>query len=388
MRKGFIAFFIILALTGCYALPLDPSYRGPVPRSAELLDYYSVGSSYKNHSVELLYQERRFTLKRITIDTEVGKTTIDFYDRPEKSDSLILVFPVLGGRKNVIENYFAEYFARHGFDTAIVHRSEDFKKPENIDHLEALFRANVIRDRVALDLFEREYGKKHFGSFGISRGAINVAMTAGAEPRLSHNVMLLGGSDLVSVFKRSDQSRIRKYIQSVTAAKNITPEQFFEQLRAQLRTEPGHVVQHIDARNTLLFLGMFDRTVPFRYGLKLRRQLGLPQTVFLPAGHYTSILYTQFAKLVPPSDEYALFPIDYIELEALNFYRRAFDPTYRNSLRLILLRALRLPFDIVGGIVNSLRGIPHREELPGAMGQKDSSTPPPQPPTSAEAPAL
>jgi hypothetical protein len=359
-----IALFLITMLAGCYALPLDPNYRGPVPRSNELLSYYSVGESYKTHTVEIVYQEPRFTLKRITIDTAVGKTLIDFYDRPETSDSLILVFPVLGGRKNVIENYFAEYFARYGFDTAIVHRSEDFKKPENIDRLEDLFRANVVRDRVAIDLFEREYGKKRFGSFGISRGAINVAMTAGVEPRLSHNVMLLGGSDLVSVFKRSDQSRIRKYIQSVTAAKNITPEQFFEQLRAQLRTEPGHVVQHIDARNTLLFLGMFDRTVPFRYGLKLRRQLGLPQTVFLPAGHYTSILYTQFAKLLPPSDEYALFPIDYIELEALHFYRRAFDPSYRNSLRLMLLRALRVPFDLVGGVVNSLRGISHRNELP------------------------
>lgn len=375
MHSRCLLLFLITTLAGCYALPLDPNYSGPVPRPAELSDYYSVGESYKSHSVEIVYQEARFTLKRITIDTAVGKTTIDFYDRPEKSDSLILVFPVLGGRKNVIENYFAEYFARYGFDAAIVHRSEDFKKPENIDRLEELFRANVIRDRVAIDLFEREYGKKQFGSFGISRGAINVAMTAGVEPRLSHNVMLLGGSDLVSVFKRSDQSRIRKYIESVTATKGITAEQFFEQLRAQLRTEPGHVVQYMDARNTLLFLGMFDRTVPFRYGLKLRRQLGLPQTVFLPAGHYTSILYTQFAKLVPPSDEYALFPIDYIELEALNFYRRAFDPTYRNSLRLILLRALRVPFDIVGGIVNSLRGISHREELPKGPAKVQAAAP-------------
>jgi hypothetical protein len=375
MHLRCLLLFLITTLAGCYALPLDPNYVGPVPRPAELSDYYSVGESYKSHSVEIVYQEARFTLKRITIDTAVGKTTIDFYDRPEKSDSLILVFPVLGGRKNVIENYFAEYFARYGFDAAIVHRSEDFKKPENIDRLEELFRANVIRDRVAIDLFEREYGKKQFGSFGISRGAINVAMTAGVEPRLSHNVMLLGGSDLVSVFKRSDQSRIRKYIESVTATKGITAEQFFEQLRAQLRTEPGHVVQYMDARKTLLFLGMFDRTVPFRYGLKLRRQLGLPQTVFLPAGHYTSILYTQFAKLVPPSDEYAVFPIDYIELEALNFYRRAFDPTYRNSLRLILLRALRVPFDIVGGIVNSLRGISHREELPKGPTKAKSEAP-------------
>jgi hypothetical protein len=334
-----------------------------------------VGDSYRNHTVQIVTQSPRFTLKRITIDTAVGKTTIDYYDRPGDTDSLVLVFPVLGGRKNVIENYFAEYFARYGFDAAIVHRSEDFKKPENIDRLEELFRANVIRDRIALDFFEREYGKKKFGSFGISRGAINVAMTAGVEPRLSHNVMLLGGSDLVSVFKRSDQGRIRRYIDSVTQAKNITPEEFFQQLRAQLRTEPGHVVRHMDARNTLLFLGMFDRTVPFRYGLKLRRQLGLPRTVFLPAGHYTSILYTQFAKILPPSDEYALFPIDYIELEALHFYRRAFETTPHTSLRLTLLRLLRTPFDLIGGVVNSIRGISHDEELPNGPHSPRTVTP-------------
>lgn len=364
MVRQTILSLCVAALTGCYALPLDPRYGGPEPRPTELFEYYSVGDSYRNHTVQIVAQLPRFTLKRITIDTSVGKTTIDYYDRPGDSDSLVLVFPVLGGRKNVIENYFAEYFARYGFDAAIVHRSEDFKKPENIDRLEDLFRANVVRDRIAIDFFEREYGKRKFGSFGISRGAINVAMTAGVEPRLSHNVMLLGGSDLVSVFKRSDQGRIRRYIESVTQSKNITPEEFFQQLRAQLRTEPGHVVRHIDARNTLLFLGMFDRTVPFRYGLKLRRQLGLPKTVFLPAGHYTSILYTQFAKLVPPSDEYALFPIDYIELEALHFYRRAFEPRPHTSLRLLGLRILRAPFDLIGGIVNSFRGIPHHEELP------------------------
>lgn len=364
MVRRVVLSLCLAALSGCYALPLDPQYRGPEPRPAEMFDYYAVGDSYRNHTVQIVSQLPRFTLKRITIDTAVGKTTIDYYDRPGDTDSLVLVFPVLGGRKNVIENYFAEYFARYGFDAAIVHRSEDFKKPENIDRLEELFRANVIRDRIALDFFEREYGKKKFGSFGISRGAINVAMTAGVEPRLSHNVMLLGGSDLVSVFKRSDQGRIRRYIDSVTKAKNITPEEFFRQLRTQLRTEPGHVVRHMDARNTLLFLGMFDRTVPFRYGLKLRRQLGLPKTVFLPAGHYTSILYTQFAKILPPSDEYALFPFDYIELEALNFYRRAFETTPHTSLRLMIVRLLRTPFDLIGGVVNSIRGISHQEELP------------------------
>jgi len=40
---------------------------------------------------------------------------------------------------------------------------------------------NVVRDRMAIDFFEQRLGKKEFGTLGISRGAINVAVTAGVD---------------------------------------------------------------------------------------------------------------------------------------------------------------------------------------------------------------
>ena len=39
-----------------------------------------------------------------------------------------------------------------------------------------------------------------------------------------------------------------------------------------------------------MFLALFDHVIRFRYGLALWRTLGKPETVFLPLGHYASIL--------------------------------------------------------------------------------------------------
>jgi hypothetical protein len=255
------------------------------------------------------------------------------------------VFPVLGG-KNFIEKHIAKYLVESGFDAAIVNRSNEFKDPTMFDQLEEVFRLNIIRDRLALDFFEAEFGKKRFGTFGISRGAINVALTAGVDKRLEYNVLVLGGTDLVHLFRDSNQARIEKYIQSVRDNKGYSEQEFFDALRAQLRTDPKNTAQYLDGKNTLLILGIFDRTVPFTYGLKLRDQIGRPDTIFLLADHYVGLLYTQTVSIVPPSkDKGGLFPFPYIEEEAVQFYDRSFNHSWNWSI--LPYRILQEPFNLV-----------------------------------------
>ena len=45
-----------------------------------------------------------------------------------------------------------------------------------------------------------------------------------------------------------------------------------------------------------MFLALFDRVIQLRYGLALRRSLGNPKTLFVPLGHYTTLLAMPFLK--------------------------------------------------------------------------------------------
>jgi hypothetical protein len=308
-------------------------------------EYYKPTAAYGDYRTEILQDTEHYTLKHITIESYAGPIVIDYFEGRQKSDHLVLVFPVLGG-KNFIEKHIAKYLVESGFDAAIVNRSNEFKDPKMFDQLEEVFRLNIIRDRLALDFFEGEFGKKRFGTFGISRGAINVALTAGIDKRLEYNVLVLGGTDLVHLFRDSNQARIEKYIQSVRDNKGYSEQEFFDALQAKLRTDPKNTAQYLDGNKTLLILGVFDRTVPFTYGLKLRDQIGRPDTIFLLADHYVGLLYTQTVSIVPPSkDKGGLFPFPYIEEEAVQFYDRSFNHSWNWSI--LPYRIIQEPFNLV-----------------------------------------
>jgi hypothetical protein len=310
-----------------------------------MLEYYKPAGSFGNYREEVEYETDSYIHKRITIESYAGPITAEYFQRKGvRSDSMVFVFPVLGG-KNFIEKHIAKYFAEAGIDAAIVTRSNEFKDPTKFDELEDIFRLNVVRDRLAIDFFESEYGKTKFGTFGISRGAINVALTAGIDARLKYNVLVMGGTDLVNLFNDSDQPRINKYIKSVCDAKGFTEPQFLEALKTQLKTDPKNTAHYLDGNNSLLILGIFDKTVPFTYGLKLRNQIGRPDTIFLFADHYLGLLFTQTVSFLPPSKEGGWFPFPYIEEEAVSFYRRSFDQA--SNWKVLPYRILQLPLNLV-----------------------------------------
>lgn len=310
--------------------------------------YYAPESSYAGFREEIQERTSDYTMHHITIDSYAGPIVIDYFQGKKPSKSLVLVFPVLGG-KNFIEKHFARYFVESGLDAAIVNRSNEFKDPSRFEELEEIFRQNIIRDRLALDFFEIEHGKTQFGSFGISRGAINVALTAGVDARLRHNVLAMGGTDLVNLFRDSKQARIEKYVQTVSDARGYSRDEFFGHLREQIRTDPKYTAHYLDPQNTLLILGVFDRTVPFAYGLKLREQIGRPDTIFLFSDHYVSLAYTQTVSLLPPSKKKSgLFPFPYIEQEAISFYKRSFDEEV--NWKALPFKALMLPVNLIAEV--------------------------------------
>jgi hypothetical protein len=370
---------ISLFASGCVSLSMIGHYKGPTARPLEVSHYYDVGTSYSSWHEQTRQKNSDYVIRRLVIESAVGPLTVDYFQRSESSDHLVFVFPVLGG-KNFIENYFADYFASAGIDTAIVHRNNDFKKPENFDKLEEILRNGLIRDRIAMDFFEKEFKKSKFGSFGISRGAINVAMTAGVDERLKYNILALGGTDLVGLFETSSERRITKYIDAVLKSKQFTKEELIKQLRAKVKTDPKHLSKYLDAENTLMFLGLFDSTVPFSSGMKLREEIGNPETVVLLGNHFTSLMFTQIVKVFPPSKSLCVFPFDYVESESLAFYQRSFGIS-GYPIQLIPLKVLQAPLNLIANLGREVRqavfGSPLPDGAPSevAVAQAQPTTP-------------
>jgi len=348
------AWLLALMATGCASLPQGANYPGPARRTASVEGYYRVQDESVAYSESVVRTEQDYTLKTIELETYLGPSKVDYFQRHEPSDSIIFVFPILGGR-NALSNYFAEYFAKHGFDTAVIHRHSDFKRPENFYRIEEILRNNVICDRLVISFFEDHYNKSEFGTFGLSRGGINVAITAGIDDRLKYNVIAMGGEDLVNILKNSREKGIVRYRKRVLKKFNVSEEEFYAILKEQIRTDPKYVAPYIDARNTLMFISMFDACVPTKYGLKLRETIGQPSTVFLLSGHLSGIAFTQVVPLVPPLGPICLFPLDYVETESLTFYRKSFD-SGRSGIKALAYRILHLPFAVAKVSMDKLFG--------------------------------
>jgi hypothetical protein len=349
-----LAFILLItALTGCFTVQHHPSPSRIQPvRSAEFVAYYAPPHEF-TVSDSVSKTEDGITVRRIVLTSDAGPCTLDYFHGATPSDTAILVFPILGGG-NEISEYFARYFAKAGYDSVLVHRVNDFKDPAFFETIEAVYRNNVRRDRLAINYLETQYGKKRFGSFGISRGAINIAMTAGVDERLQFNVMALGGSDLIRIIKHSEERRIDKFKNGVMEQFNLTEKEFFNKLKEKLKTDPKFLAPYIKPEDTLLVLGLLDSTVPIQYGIKLRRAIGGPKTIYLFADHYLSVGFTGLAEVPAPLLTHAPFPFDYIEEEALIFYNEKFKKDTSIPLELWPFRILQSPVNLIANLIDWL----------------------------------
>lgn len=351
-------------LSGCITIEHQGSTTPLPQRPPELLKYYQPAPVAPHKSATYQLQKRSPiagspSAERIVLESQAGPITITLYRSAKPSDDLILVYPILSGPRYV-SDHFAAHFARKGFDAAIIERTEEFKEPKNFHNLEQQLRKVIMRDRIALDFFESELGKKTFGAFGISRGAINALGTAGVDARLQYNVFALGAADIPTVMATSPTGKISRYRNAVMQQYNLTPVSFRDNLSAQLKTNPRNVTPYIDPANTLIMLAMFDSTVPFDQGQQMREMIGRPKTVYLPADHFTAGLFSQIISLRAPEADSGIFPFDYIEGEALGFFRAKFRDDYRSRPLPALLQA---PLSLIGNFIAQWSSTPQDAPL-------------------------
>jgi len=243
----------------------------------------------------------RFSIQRISMQananhTSTNRTLILDYYRPKSTNrvAVVLVLPIIGGGYP-LEKYFCAYFARHGLAAVLVRRDR-LRTPDHLAEIDDLLRQAALDSRQALDWVETrpELDPQRAGIFGISMGGIRAAFLTPLDPRIRASIIGLAGGDLPYIVSYSKEPGITRRRRAYMEKNKITLEEFHEGLKPVMLSDPLNVAPSIDPDKVLLVLATFDTAVPSRKGFELRRAMGTPETIIVPTGHYTALLYVPY----------------------------------------------------------------------------------------------
>ena len=304
-NKYIMAFVLSCLVISCAHTPMNPDYSGPKSLPADLEKEFSYIRFDGDYSSEVLEENNTFVLKQIsfTPDTNILDTKhdiiLEFYEiKSETKSPVILVLPILGG-SNYFAHTFAEYFAENGYSAIIVHRQKRYKTFKDLDKVDKILRQIVFDHKQALDWIgmQPELDAERIGVFGISMGSIKAALISSIDKRIKVSVMCLTGGNLAEIIATSDERGIVRRREKYMEENNVSIETFYDLLQSKISCDPINYAEYVDAQNSLMVLGRFDSTVPYKNGNDLWEKIGKPEKITMLSGHYTAILGLPYIKM-------------------------------------------------------------------------------------------
>jgi cephalosporin-C deacetylase-like acetyl esterase len=137
---------------------------------------------------------------------------------------------------------------------------------------------------------------ERIGELGLSLGGIKAALVAAVDHRVKAVVMGLAGGTIADIAVSSHERGLKRYIDRWQQV-GVSRERIYQELLAAVQTDPVKLACYLDASRCLLFLAIFDQSVPTKCGNRLRQAIGGPMTIYLPTGHYSAVLFLPYAQL-------------------------------------------------------------------------------------------
>jgi len=206
------------------------------------------------------------------------------------------------------ERIFARFFAANGVMAVILDRPIFTYNPAFGLHQIQHYLEQTLERNHSVYLFHLKNSPldpEKTGTFGMSFGAIINALWASREPGFSAHVLAVPGGNIAEIFISSEDPLMRSHYEAARRQTGLSRQELKKELEKILTLEPLKCCEGIGQEKILMMLAFFDRVVPFRTGMALRKVLGSPETVFLPFGHYLSVL-----------------TVPWLKYRALSFYKR------------------------------------------------------------------
>ncbi len=309
--------FGVLGSTGCCHFAAKPHASLPPPLPAVTVAEFAHtkdGRAMLNETVletQVQFAVRRVELSASPVADVTNRTvTFDYYAPTAKGRSpVILVLPISGGDYE-LERHFAKYFARRGLAALIVHREKKRPGPTKLEDFDPSLRRSVFDHQRVLDWVETrpELDAERIGVFGVSLGGIKGALLVALDNRVRAAVLALAGSDLPFVLTHTTERSIKRQRTAVLRERQWSPEDLQRELRQVITCDPLFYAPYADPRKVLLVLAACDTVVPFKKGWELRAKMDRPETIIVPAGHYSALVF-----------------IPYIRHEAAGFFREKLE---------------------------------------------------------------
>lgn len=300
-RLGAAAVFAVVAsaLAGCvtYA-PLTDAYERPAPLPEPLAERYEVELEPVEAVTDEVRERRDFVVKRVVLPERqavdglppIEELTFEYYDVVgEEATPVIVVLPIANGNM-IVSRYFARYFASRGWASLVIDHARD-PMEDLLEDPERIIRQNIIDYRRVLDWVERQPEIDSIGIFGLSFGGMAAVMLAALDERVDAVVAAMAGGDLPYMVLNTSYRAVARQVHRSLREKGLSRERLKERLDQLIASDPLVFAPYVDAEDVLLVMTRTDMIVPFETQLRLRRELGEPETLLLPTGHRTSVFY-------------------------------------------------------------------------------------------------
>lgn len=212
---------------------------------------------------------------------------------------LICITPILG-RIAFLDDLFLErplarFFASQGFASALIKRPFfEFDPSRGLEQVEEYLVVSIERNRSVLDflLTQKEIDPARIGTYGMSFGGVVNSLWANSDSRLKAHVFSLIGGNIAEIILTSRDPLVKAYAKAIKNSRGAPAidSDLLADLQKTIQSDLLKVSCSIPRENILMFLGIFDHVIRLRYGLAAWHALGKPEVVFIPLGHYASIL--------------------------------------------------------------------------------------------------
>lgn len=316
MRPPVLLLGLLLGMlggTGCCHFAARPqAARPPVLPAVTAAEFAHVPDGRVALHEAVLETNAQFTVRRIELPVRPSggaparSVVFDSYLPVRKGLApVILVLPVSGGDYE-LERHFAKHFARHGLAALVLHRENQPPGPVRLEEFDPSLRRAVFDCKRVLDWVwvQPELDEQRVGVFGVSLGGIKGALLVALDRRVRAAVLGLAGSDLPFILTHTTERSIARQRAAVLRERQWTPAELQRELRQVITSDPLFHAAHADPRKVLLVLAACDTVVPFRKGWELRAKMDRPETIIVPAGHYSALVF-----------------MPYIRQETLEFFR-------------------------------------------------------------------
>jgi hypothetical protein len=297
-----LAAFAVGTVAGCvdYA-PLGEPYAGPKPLPKSIAARFAYTSRALDPQSSPVKERRDFVVREIHLGPIVPAGTpaplaktirFEYYDiGADEPVPVILLLPILNGNLHVTR-YFARYFAEQGYAALVMDRDRE-PIPLALQHVEQTLHRNLLDYRRVLDWIAANphFDQRKVGVFGISFGGIDAIMLAALDNRVQAIVAGMAGGDLPYLFVNTTYRSVARQVAREIRESGLSRDALEARLEGQLETDPMELAPYVDAEDVLLVMTRSDWIIPFEAQEALRLRLGQPETMVLPTGHRTSVVY-------------------------------------------------------------------------------------------------